>query len=103
MKKGLTVLFAMMILSVSAFADQRIDPTTLPANIQEAVKGWYPNATIMFSEVPSAIAAAVAKQYPNVVMVEIEKEYQGYEIKLQNRMELYFNLQGQLLYQKYDD
>ena len=55
------------------------------------------------SEVPSAIAAAVAKQYPNVVMVEIEKEYQGYEIKLQNRMELYFNLQGQLLYQKYDD
>ena len=55
------------------------------------------------SEVPSEIAAAIAKEYNNVPIVEIEKEYQGYEVKLQNRMELYFNLQGKLLHQKYDD
>lgn len=140
MKKNLTVLFAMMILSVSAFADQRIDPTTLPANIREAVKGWYPNATVMFAEadwdsyevalsngaeidfrktgdwkqiecmagvpasaVPEKIAAEIAKKFPDIPVVKIEKEYRGYEVKLQNRMELYFNEKGKLIGQKYDD
>ena len=66
-------------------------------------KGIKCYAGVPASEVPSEIAATIAKEYNNVPIVEIEKEYQGYEVKLQNRMELYFNLQGKLLHQKYDD
>lgn len=130
----------MMILGAAAFADQVIDPTTLPAEIQTTIKNWYPDATVTFAEadwdsyevvlsngaeidfrktgdwkqiecmagvpasaVPEKITAEVTGKFPGVSVVKIEKEYRGYEVKLQNRMELYFNEKGRLIGQKYDD
>ena len=140
MKRNFIFLCAMMVLSAAAFADQVVDPATLPAEIQTAVKTWYPDATVTFAEadwdsyevalsngaeidfrktgdwkqiecmagvpaaaVPEKIAAEIAKKIPDVPVVKIEKEYRGYEVKLQNRMELYFNEKGKLVGQKFDD
>lgn len=140
MKRNFVLLCVMTVLGAAAFADQVIDPATLPAAIQTTIKNWYPDATVTFAEadwdsyevalsngaeidfrktgewkqiecfagvpasaVPEKIAAEIAQKYPGVTVVKIEKEYQGYEVKLQNRMELYFNEKGKLIGQKYDD
>lgn len=55
------------------------------------------------SVIPEKIAAEIAKIYSGIPVVKIEKEYRGYEVKLQNRMELYFNDRGKLIGQKLDD
>ena len=52
---------------------------------------------------PAEIASYIAQAYPNVPIIKGEKEWRGYEIKLANRMEMYFDASGRFLGQKFDD
>lgn len=55
------------------------------------------------SLLPASVAQTITKTYPNVNIVKIEKEWNGFEIKMANMMKLYLDLNGNLLGQKYDD
>ena len=45
---------------------------------------------------PAPVAGAVAKKFPNVKIIKIHKQWDGYEIKLSNRIEAYFDTKGNL-------
>ena len=61
---------------------------------------WY----IPLDQVPAAVMATAKKTCPEaeVWMVEME-HYNVYEVKMSNFMELYIYINGNLLYQKWDD
>lgn len=46
--------------------------------------------------IPKAIADYVQSNYPNVKMLKIERDSRSYEVKLDNRLELKFDLQFRL-------
>ena len=52
---------------------------------------------------PKPIADYVSQAYPNVPILKAERERRGYELKLANRMEMYFDSSGRFLGQKWDD
>ena len=52
---------------------------------------------------PKTVANTVAMTFPNTIITKIEKKWNLYEIKLNNSMELYIDVNGQLLGQKFDD
>ena len=61
-----------------------------------------------YTGVPEALlnAAAVSyakQQYPDAVIIQAEKDWRSIELKLSNRMELYFDTNGNFLGMKYDD
>lgn len=62
--------------------------------------GW---VTIPFSVLPAAVANTVKQTYPQAAIIEAEKEWGNYKIKLNNFMELYITANGQLIGQKFDD
>ena len=83
MKRLICVLIALTVIgSASLFAD------------------WY----IPLDQVPAAVIATAKKTYPQaeIWMVEME-HYNVYEVKMSNFMELYIDVNGNLLYQKWDD
>lgn len=83
MKRLICILAALMVIgSASLFAD------------------WY----IPLDQVPAAVIATAKKTYPDaeIWMVEME-HYNVYEVKMSNFMELYIDINGNLLYQKWDD
>ena len=61
---------------------------------------WY----IPLDQVPAAVIATAKRTYPQaeIWMVEME-HYNVYEVKMSNFMELYIDVNGNLLYQKWDD
>ena len=59
--------------------------------------------TIPFSVLPPAVANTVQQTYPQAMMVDVEKEWGNYKVKLNNMMELYVTSGGQLMGQKFDD
>ena len=62
--------------------------------------GW---VTIPFTVLPAAVANTVRQTYPQAMMVDVEKEWGNYKVKLNNMMELYVTASGQLMGQKFDD
>ena len=62
--------------------------------------GW---VTIPFTVLPAAVANTVRQTYPQAAMVDVEKEWGRYKIKLNNMMKLYITSGGQLMGQKFDD
>lgn len=62
--------------------------------------GW---VTIPFSVLPPSVANTVKQTYPQAAIIEAEKEWGNYKIKLNNFMELYITANGQLVGQKFDD
>ncbi|MEI0603102.1 PepSY-like domain-containing protein [Brachyspira alvinipulli] len=52
---------------------------------------------------PQSVANTVSRTYPNNVVTKIKKKWNLYEVKLNNMMELYIDINGQLLGQKFDD
>ena len=83
MKRLICVLVALTVIgSASLFAD------------------WY----IPLDQVPAAVIATAKRTYPQaeIWMVEME-HYNVYEVKMSNFMELYIDVNGNLLYQKWDD
>ena len=61
---------------------------------------WY----IPLDQVPAAVIATAKRTYPQaeIWMVEME-HYNVYEVTMSNFMELYIDINGNLLYQKWDD
>lgn len=53
--------------------------------------------------IPANILKSIKASYPGANIVKIEKEYAGYEIKLNNRMEIYVDNSGKIFMTKYDD
>ena len=83
MKRLICVLMALTVIgSASLFAD------------------WY----IPLDQAPAAVIATAKRTYPQaeIWMVEME-HYNVYEVKMSNFMELYIDINGNLLYQKWDD
>ena len=52
---------------------------------------------------PSTILNSLKNQYPDAIIIDIEKEWGNYKIKLNNMMEIYISNTGQLIGQKWDD
>ena len=52
---------------------------------------------------PAPVAAGFQKAFPNVQIIKVEKEWNGYEIKTAQRIKAYFDANGNLMGQKYDD
>lgn len=58
---------------------------------------------VPMSVLSNVISAQLDTMFPDVAIVEIEKERGNFEIKMANRMEVYFSANGKLIGQKYDD
>lgn len=58
---------------------------------------------VPFSALPDAVSAAVKKAYPQAMIIDVEKEWGNYKVKLNNMMELFISSNGQLMGQKFDD
>lgn len=52
---------------------------------------------------PQPAQSYISSNFPGVIAMQIEKEWNGYQINLANGMELYFDKQGSMIGQKYDD
>lgn len=52
---------------------------------------------------PEYVANTVRRIYPQAIMIEVEKKWDNYKIKLNNMMKLYISYDGQLMGQKWDD
>ena len=52
---------------------------------------------------PNPVASALAKNFPNVQIIKVEKEWNGFEVQLANRIKAFFDANGNLMGQKYDD
>ena len=52
---------------------------------------------------PPAVANTIKKTYPQAMVVDVEKEWGNFKIKLNNMMELYVSSNGQLMGQQFDD
>ena len=52
---------------------------------------------------PAAATSYISSTFANAKLVEVEKTWKGFEVKLSNRMEVYFDKNGTCLGQKYDD
>ena len=59
------------------------------------------NGAVPTKIVPAKISKYVHKNYPNVLIKEIQKERRKYEVSLSNGLDLDFNLNGKFL--KIDD
>ena len=58
---------------------------------------------VPLSVLPQAVANTVRRTYPQARMIDVEKEWGNYKIKLNNMMELYVSANGQLMGQQWDD
>lgn len=58
---------------------------------------------VPLSVLPQAVANTVKRTYPQAMMIDVEKEWGNYKIKLNNMMELFVSANGQLMGQKWDD
>ena len=52
--------------------------------------------------IPANVLKAVQGKYPQVAIMEISKEYNSYQLKLANRMEVYVDNNGNLMGEKLD-
>lgn len=52
--------------------------------------------------IPANVVKAVQGKYPQVVIMEISKEYNSYQLKLANRMEVYVDNNGNIMGEKLD-
>lgn len=52
---------------------------------------------------PASVAEAVSKKFSNIKIIKIQKQWDGYEIKLSNRIEAYFDMKGNLRGQRNGD
>ena len=60
-----------------------------------------PGSAVPAAIIPAAISKYVKANFPNSTIVKIDKKYSGYDIELNNDMELKFDKNGRFL--SYDD
>ncbi|CCY74673.1 putative periplasmic protein [Brachyspira sp. CAG:700] len=91
-KKLLIISLILGLSSSIVFADWIVPVTALPQKSRA------------LDQVPAAVIATAKRTYPQaeIWMVEME-HYNVYEVKMSNFMELYIDINGNLLYQKWDD
>ena len=53
--------------------------------------------------IPAAVLASVKKAYPKASIIKIEKDWGGFDIELDNRMELKMDKNGKINRTEYDD
>lgn len=53
--------------------------------------------------IPAPIMQAIKTKYKGSQVIEIEKQINGYKVKLNNNLKVYFSQSGQLMGQKFDD
>ena len=58
---------------------------------------------IPMSVLPKNVANSIQNAYPEASVVEVEKKFGNYKIKLNNFMELYISSNGHIVGQKFDD
>ena len=58
---------------------------------------------VPFSALPQAISGTIKRAYPQARVIDVEKEWGNYKVKLNNMMELYISANGQLMGQNWDD
>ena len=56
-----------------------------------------PGSAVPAAIIPAAITKYVKAQFPKTTIVKIEKKYSGYEVELNNDMELKFDKNGNFL------
>ncbi|HEF1471194.1 TPA: PepSY-like domain-containing protein [Campylobacter coli] len=56
-----------------------------------------------FNGIPKNINSQIQNLHPGAFIVDVDWEEYGYEVKLNNFMELYFDRNGNFLGQKFDD
>ncbi len=55
------------------------------------------------SFIPSAVLNSIKREYPNANIIKIEKDWGGYEVELDNRMELKIDNSGRIVRREYDN
>lgn len=78
------------------------------ASIDFNVKGDWINIDGEFNGIPENILPievvnTLKTTYTNSIIIDVEKEWGNYKIKLNNMMEVYISKNGQLIGQKWDD
>ncbi len=53
--------------------------------------------------IPAVVLASIKNQYPSANIIKIEKDWGGYEVELDNRMEMKIDKNGNILKMEYDD
>lgn len=64
-------------------------------NVWDKIEGTVTNP-VPTALIPEPIAAHIQTNYPDALIVKIDKEHGGYEVELGNGLELMFNKQGVL-------
>ncbi|MCW1331481.1 PepSY-like domain-containing protein [Campylobacter jejuni] len=105
--------FILAILACSVIlASANIVPTAsvqTPAAAPAPVHPYpaYPQQAVppqdYFNGLPKNITSQIQNLYPGAFIVDIDWEAYGYEVKLNNYMELYFDRNGNFLGQEFDD
>ena len=55
------------------------------------------------SILPVQVSKALQTTFPNIIIIKVEKEWNGYGIKLSNILKVYISVAGQIIGQKHDD
>ena len=92
--------------SVQTFINQNFSANNIGTEVEFRANGdWKEvkarNGAVPAKIVPAKISKYVHKNYPNVLIKEIQKERRKYEVSLSNGLDLDFNLNGKFL--KIDD
>ena len=58
---------------------------------------------VPLSALPQKVANTIQNSYPEASVIDVEKEWGNYKVKLNNFMELFISPNGQLMGQKFDD
>ena len=64
---------------------------------------YAPQPQHYYQGLPQKITSTIQQMYPGVFIRDVDFEPYGYEVELSNMMELYFDANGNLLGQKWDD
>ena len=99
MKKIISLLLVLFTLGFSAYADDKpITQEQLPAPAQQFIKKYFPAAKIAYATVDKDL---VGKSFKGVPVVKIERDRKGYDVELQNKLEIKFDSKFNVL--EYDD
>ena len=73
-----------------------------PNNAYAMPPSYAPQPSHYYQGLPQSINEQIQKLYPGSYIVDIDYEPYGYEVDLNNRMQLHFDTRGNLLGQKWD-
>ena len=65
-------------------------------NVWDKIEGTMTNP-VPTALIPAPIASHIQANFPDAMILKIDKEHYGYEVELANGLELKFNNQGQLM------